>query len=80
MSKLGVGVGVQLHPQATTIGALRDAWIQTDDTGVDSIFVWDHFYPLYGDPDATHFECWSLLAAIASTTKSSAVRGARDAG
>ena len=67
MSKLRVGG--QLHPPATTIGALRDAWIQTDDMGVDSIFVWDHFYPLYGDPDATHFGCWSLLAAIASTTK-----------
>lgn len=67
MSK--IKVGVQLHPQATTVGALRDAWIQADEMGVDSIFVWDHFYPLYGDPDAMHYECWSLLAAIASTTK-----------
>src|SRR5206468_5421752 len=39
-----------------------------DALGVDSIWTWDHFYPLYGDPDAAHFECWSLLAAIAVDT------------
>jgi probable F420-dependent oxidoreductase len=62
-------VGIQLHPQATTADSLRVAWQAADDMGVDSIWVWDHFYPLYGDPDAAHFECWSLLAAIAVTTK-----------
>jgi probable F420-dependent oxidoreductase len=62
-------VGVQLQPQATTADALRIAWQAADDLGVDSIWVWDHFFPLYGDPDATHFEGWSLLAAMAVTTK-----------
>ena len=61
-------VGVQLHPQATTVDALRTAWMAADEMGVDSLWVWDHFYPLYGDPEATHFEAWSLLAAIAATT------------
>ena len=28
--------------------------------GADSIWIWDHFYPLFGDPDATHFEAWTL--------------------
>lgn len=36
--------------------------------GVDSIWVWDHFYPLYGDPNAEHFEGWSLLSAMACDT------------
>ena len=62
-------VGIQLHPQGTTADALRVAWQAADDMGVDSIWTWDHFYPLYGDPAATHFECWSLLAAMAVTTK-----------
>jgi probable F420-dependent oxidoreductase len=62
-------VGVQLHPQATSIGELRAAWQEADALGVDSIWVWDHFYPLYGDPDAAHFEGWSLLAAMAVDTK-----------
>jgi probable F420-dependent oxidoreductase len=65
-------IGVQLHPQATSIGELRAAWQAADALGVDSIWVWDHFYPLYGDPDAAHFEAWSLLAAMAVDTKNAA--------
>ena len=45
-------VGVQLHPQATTVDELRAAWKAADGLGVDSIWTWDHFFPLYGDPDA----------------------------
>jgi probable F420-dependent oxidoreductase len=62
-------VGVQLQPQATTVAALRDAWKRADDLGVDSIWTWDHFYPLYGDPEAAHFECYTLLAAMAADTR-----------
>jgi len=61
--------GVQLHPQATTVSEMRSAWRAADSIGVDSIFVWDHFYPLYGDPDAAHFEAYTLLAAMAADTK-----------
>ena len=61
-------VGVQLHPQACTMAQLREAWKAADAMGVDSIWVWDHFYPLYGDADAAHFEGWSLLAALAADT------------
>jgi probable F420-dependent oxidoreductase len=61
-------VGVQLHPQGTTIDELRAAWRAADALGVDSIWVWDHFFPLYGDPDAAHFEAYSLLAAMAVDT------------
>jgi probable F420-dependent oxidoreductase len=30
--------------------------------------VWDHFFPLYGNPDAAHFEAYTLLAAMAVDT------------
>jgi probable F420-dependent oxidoreductase len=63
-------VGVQLHPQHCTIDELRTAWERADQLGVDSIWTWDHFYPLYGEPDGPHFEGWSLLAAMAVTTTS----------
>src|SRR5438445_79369 len=56
-------VGVMIHPQQCTIQELRDAWRRVDDLGVDSIWFWDHFFPLYGNPNGNHFECWSLLAA-----------------
>ncbi len=61
-------VGVQLHPQATTVEALRAAWQAADALEVDSIWLWDHFYPLYGDPNAAHFEAYTLLAAMAADT------------
>jgi probable F420-dependent oxidoreductase len=62
-------VGVQLHPQATTVEEIRDAWKAADALGVDSIWTWDHFFPLYGDPDAAHFEAWTLLSAMAVDTE-----------
>lgn len=61
-------IGVQLHPQATSLQDLRQAWRSADALGVDSIWTWDHFYPLYGDPDESHFECYTLLAAMAADT------------
>src|SRR2546428_9250818 len=62
-------VGVTIHPQQCTIQQLRDAWRHADELGVDSIWFWDHFYPLYGNPNGNHFECWSLLAAVALDTR-----------
>ncbi len=62
-------VGVQLHPQAAEIGELRAAWIAADTLEVDSVWVWDHFFPLYGDPAANHFEAYTLLAAMAVDTQ-----------
>ena len=61
-------VGVQIQPQATTMAAMRAAWRAADAMGVDSIWTWDHFYPLHGDRDAAHFEGWTLLAAMACDT------------
>jgi len=62
-------VGVTIHPQQCTIQELRDAWRRIDELGVDSIWFWDHFFPLYGNPQGNQFECWSLLAAAALDTR-----------
>jgi len=62
-------VGVQLHPQETSYVEIRDAWRRAEALGVDSIWTWDHFFPLYGDPDAAHFEGWTLLTAMAADTE-----------
>lgn len=39
-----------------------------EDLGVDVVYNWDHFFPLSGDPDGTHLECWTMLAAWAGQT------------
>ena len=62
-------VGIQLHPQATTMDALTGAAVAAEALGVDSVWTWDHFFPLYGDPDAAHFEGWMTLAAIGHATE-----------
>jgi probable F420-dependent oxidoreductase len=62
-------VGVTIHPQQCTAQELRDAWRRADELGVDSIWFWDHFFPLYGNPQGNQFECWSLLAAAAVETR-----------
>ncbi len=62
-------VGVQLWPQHTSTEDLRAAWRAADALEVDSIWVWDHFFPLVGPPEGNHFEGWTLLAAMAADTR-----------
>jgi probable F420-dependent oxidoreductase len=66
-------VGVQLHPQLCSVDELRQAWRAVDALGVDSIWIWDHFFPLYGDSEGAHYECWTLLAAMAAETRAAAI-------
>ena len=61
-------IAVQLHPQHAEYSEIRDAVRRAEDAGVDIVFNWDHFFPLYGDPDGKHFECWTMLAAWAEQT------------
>lgn len=41
--------------------------------GVDVIYNWDHFFPLYGDPDGKHFEAWTMLGHWAGITKNAKI-------
>jgi len=61
-------VGVQLWPEHTDMASLRDAWKRADDLGVDSIWVWDHFFPLNPPITGEHFEGWTTLSAMAADT------------
>jgi len=64
-----IRVGVSVLPQHAEYAEMRAAWRELDELGVDVIFDWDHFYPLSGDPDGRHLECWTLLAAMAEVTE-----------
>jgi probable F420-dependent oxidoreductase len=64
-----VKVGVQIQPQHADFDKMRQAWREADELGVDSIFTWDHFFPLSGEPDGKHYEGISTLAALAASTE-----------
>jgi probable F420-dependent oxidoreductase len=62
-------IGVQLQPQHADYSNIRRSLIRAEDVGVDIVYNWDHFYPLYGDPDGKHFEAWTMLASWAEVTE-----------
>jgi probable F420-dependent oxidoreductase len=64
-----VRVGVQVQPQHADFDRMRRAWREAEELGVDTIFCWDHFYPLYGEPDGKHFEAIATLGAMAQVTE-----------
>jgi probable F420-dependent oxidoreductase len=57
-----------MHPQHTSYQDYADAVRRVEELGVDTIWDWDHFFPLYGNPQGNHFEGWTLLAAMATLT------------
>jgi probable F420-dependent oxidoreductase len=63
-----IRIAVQLHPQHGAYADVRRAVERVEDVGADLLYTWDHFFPLYGDRDGAHFECWTLLAAWAELT------------
>jgi probable F420-dependent oxidoreductase len=63
-----VRIALQLQPQHADYAAIRDTVRAAEDMGVDVVFNWDHFFPLYGDADGKHYECWTMLGAWAEQT------------
>jgi probable F420-dependent oxidoreductase len=79
-----VKIGVQLLPEHTSFAEYQRAWLRLDALGVDSLWTWDHFFPLsfrrfsrlrrlLGQPDGPCFEGWTLLAALGAQTRSAQV-------
>jgi probable F420-dependent oxidoreductase len=66
---VAVRVGAQLQPQHASYEQMRDAWLRVEEMGADTLFNWDHFFPLYGEPEGKHFECWTMLATMAEVTE-----------
>jgi len=63
-----IRIGMHIQPQHATYAKIRDTVARAEDIGADVVYDWDHFYPLYGDPDGAHFECWTMLGAWAEQT------------
>ncbi|HJQ42969.1 MAG TPA: LLM class F420-dependent oxidoreductase [Jatrophihabitantaceae bacterium] len=63
-----IQIALQLQPQHNDYADIRRTVREAEDLGVDIVFNWDHFFPLYGDPDGKHYECWTMLGAWAEQT------------
>ena len=66
---MAIRIGAQVYPQQVDYAELRAAWARAEELGADTLFCWDHFFPIYGDRGGKHFECWTLLAAMAEATE-----------
>lgn len=64
-----IRLALQLQPQHAEYDEIRDAVVRGEEMGVDIIFNWDHFYPLSGEPEGKHFECWTMLGSWAEVTE-----------
>ena len=64
-----VRIAAQLQPQHGDYAQIRAAAVRAEEMGVDIVFNWDHFFPLSGEPDGKHFECWTMLGAWAEVTE-----------
>ncbi|HEV8536820.1 MAG TPA: LLM class flavin-dependent oxidoreductase [Candidatus Limnocylindria bacterium] len=62
-------LGINLWPQNTTWPALREHALLADRLRFDSLWVWDHFYSIAGDPHRPNFEGWQLQPAYAAITQ-----------
>ncbi len=81
---MSIRIGVQLHPQHCSYSQIIRAAQEIDQLGCDTLWTWDHFFPMYGETGAPiptrkipenlpeqgfHFEGWTLLTAMACHTR-----------
>ena len=64
-----IRVGIQIQQQHGTYQQIKAAWKAVEAAGADTLFNWDHFFPLSGDLDGTHLDNWTLLANMAEATE-----------
>ncbi len=64
-----VRIALQIHPQHADFTEIRRAVTAGEEMGVDIVYNWDHFFPLGGDPNGKHFECWTMLGSWAELTE-----------
>ena len=62
-------LGILAWNQYTDWPSLRDVGVLADELGYDSLWTWDHLYPIVGDPHGPMFEGYTTLAAWAALTE-----------
>ena len=62
-------LGANLWNQYTDWPAFLDGMLRAEDLGFDSLFTWDHVYPIVGTWEGPAIEAYTAMAAVASQTK-----------
>ncbi len=65
----GVKLGALCWNQYTSWADLREAGVRADRLGFDSLWTWDHLYPIVGDHNGPILEGYMVLAAWAEATE-----------
>ena len=62
-------LGALVWPQYTDWASLVETGTVVDRAGFDTLWTWDHLYPIVGDADGPMFEGYLTLAAWAEHTE-----------
>jgi len=61
--------GIQTGQQSIAWDEMLVLWQKADGWGYDSLWNFDHFYPIFTSPEGPCFEGWTTLAALAQATR-----------
>src|SRR5215204_7700048 len=64
-----VKIGALCWNQYADWPSLLQAGIGADEAGYDSLWTWDHLYPIVGDSTGPNYEGWLTITAWAQATK-----------
>ena len=70
MNKHPIRFGFQSGQQNVTWERMLNTWKKLDEWGYDSLWAFDHFYPIFTpDPAGPCMENWTLLSALSQHTR-----------
>src|SRR4051794_41831801 len=64
-----VKIGALCWNQYSDWPALLQAGIRADEAGYDTLWTWDHVYPIVGDSTGPNYEGWLTITAWAQATR-----------
>lgn len=62
-------IDIKTNPHHTTWDRLLGTWQRADETDfIEGAWLFDHFYPIFGDTDGPCMEAWTTLSALTQAT------------
>ncbi len=62
-------IDIKTNPQHTTWDRLLKTWQRADEADfIEGAWLFDHFYPIFGDTDGPCMEAWTTLSALTQAT------------